>query len=101
MKVRDLFVKIILKCDLSCVIAPNVINLFQNHIIMLVEELGLVIKNRRNELKITQPHLAELANISINTLYKIERGQSNPTLEVMIKIAEVLGMELKLEINKK
>lgn len=75
--------------------------MFQNHIIMLVEELGLVIKNRRKELKITQPHLAELANISINTLYKIERGQSNPTLEVMIKIAEVLGMELKLEIIKK
>lgn len=68
---------------------------------MLVEELGFYIKNRRNELKITQPHLAELANISTNTLYKIERGKGNPTLDVMIKIAEVLGMELKLEINKK
>lgn len=68
---------------------------------MLVEEFGMIIKNRRNELKITQPHLAELANISTNTLYKIERGQGNPTLDVMIKIAEVLGMVLKLEINKK
>ncbi len=68
---------------------------------MLVKDFGLIIKNRRNELKITQPHLAELANISTNTLYKIERGQGNPTLDIMIKIAEVLGMELKLEIDKK
>jgi y4mF family transcriptional regulator len=69
--------------------------------IMLVEQLGLTIKNRRKELGITQPHLAELAQISTNTLYKIERGQGNPSLEIMIKIANVLGMEVKMEVKKK
>ncbi|MCK9236290.1 MAG: helix-turn-helix domain-containing protein [Acholeplasmataceae bacterium] len=44
--------------------------------------------------------MAELANISTNTLYKIERGQGNPTLEVLNKLAEVLGMELILEVKK-
>lgn len=68
---------------------------------MLVEQLGLTIKNRRKELGITQPHLAELAQISTNTLYKIERGQGNPSLEIMIKIANVLGMEVKMEVKKK
>lgn len=67
---------------------------------MLVKTLGETIKNRRKELSITQPHLAELANISTNTLYKIERGQGNPTLEVLNKLAEVLGMELTLEVKK-
>lgn len=67
---------------------------------MLVKIVGETIKNRRKELSITQPHLAELANISTNTLYKIERGQGNPTLEVLNKLAEVLGMELTLQIKK-
>jgi transcriptional regulator with XRE-family HTH domain len=73
----------------------------QNHIIMRLNTLGKVIKERRKSLRITQPHLAELAGVSVNTLYKLERGQSNPTIEVLIKIAEVLGMEVKLEVKQK
>ena len=68
---------------------------------MLVKYLGQTIKNRRKELNITQPHLAELAEISTNTLYKLERGQGNPSLDVLNKLAEVLGMELKLEVKRK
>ncbi len=66
---------------------------------MLVQTLGQTIKKRRKELSITQPHLAELANISTNTLYKLERGQGNPSLDVLNKLAEVLGMELTLEVK--
>jgi transcriptional regulator with XRE-family HTH domain len=44
--------------------------------------------------------LADLAEISTNTLYKLERGQGNPSLEVLEKLAEVLGMKIKLEIKK-
>ena len=68
---------------------------------MLVITIGESVKKRRKELKITQPHLAELAKVSTNTLYKLERGQGNPSLEVLNKLAEVLGMELKLEVKKK
>ncbi len=68
---------------------------------MLVKTLGEIIKNRRKELSVTQPHLAELANVSTNTLYKIERGQGNPSIGVLNKLAEVLGMELTLEVKKK
>lgn len=68
---------------------------------MLVKDFGEAIKNRRKELDITQPHLAELAQISINTLYKLEKGQSNPSLDVINKLAEVLGMELTFQVKKK
>jgi len=68
---------------------------------MLVKALGETIKTRRKELRITQPHLAELANLSTNTLYKLERGQGNPSLDVLNKLAEVLGMELTLHVKKK
>ena len=67
---------------------------------MLVNSIGSAIRQRRKELEITQPHLGELANISTNTLYKLERGQGNPSLDVLSKLADVLGMELKLEVKK-
>ena len=67
---------------------------------MLVKQLGETIKHRRKELNITQPHLAELAKVSTNTLYKLERGQGNPSLDVLNKLGEVLGMELTLEVKK-
>lgn len=63
--------------------------------------VGQSIRKRRKELGITQPHLSELANVSTNTLYKIEKGQGNPTMDVLNKLAEVLGMELKLEVKKR
>ncbi len=62
--------------------------------------VGKSIKERRKILRVTQPQLAELAGVSINTLYKIERGQANPTLATLTKIANVLGMELCLQIKK-
>lgn len=68
---------------------------------MGLSTIGNTLQARRKNLGITQPQLAELAGISVNTLYKLERGQSNPTLEVLLNIAEVLGMELKLEVKRK
>jgi len=67
---------------------------------MLAKELGVMIKQRRKELGITQPDLAELAKVGLNTLYTLEKGKGNPSLEVINKLTEVLGMELKLEIKK-
>jgi len=67
---------------------------------MLVKRIGKTIKDRRNALTITQPDLADLAQISVNTIYKIERGEANPTIEIIEKIINVLGLELKLEAKK-
>ncbi len=67
---------------------------------MPIQEIGNSIKQRRKALKITQPNLAQLANVAINSLYKIERGQANPTIDILEKITEVLGLEIKLEIKK-
>ena len=63
-------------------------------------DIGIKIKSRRKELKITQPHLAELSGLSVNTIYKIEKDQLNPTIDVVEKIAQVLGLELLLQVKK-
>ena len=61
--------------------------------------VGEQIRIRRKELGITQPHLAEIAEVSVNTLYKIERGEANPTLEVLYKLLNVLGLELQIGVK--
>ena len=66
---------------------------------MLANSIGKSVKSRRKELGITQPHLAGLAKVSTNTLYKLERGQGNPSLDVLNKLAEVLGMELVMIVK--
>jgi transcriptional regulator with XRE-family HTH domain len=64
------------------------------------KKIGKSIKARRKALRVTQQQLAQLANVSVNTLYKIERGQANPTLETLDGIADVLGMEVCLKVKK-
>jgi y4mF family transcriptional regulator len=66
---------------------------------MLTKELGKTIKERRNTLGITQVHLAELAEVNTNTIIRIENGKINPTIQVVDRIAEVLGMELTLKVK--
>lgn len=67
---------------------------------MSKKKIGKSIKARRKALRVTQQQLAQLADVSVNTLYKIERGQANPTLETLDGIADVLGMGVCLEVKK-
>lgn len=62
--------------------------------------IGEQIRLRRKELMITQPNLADIAGISVNTLYKIERGQANPTIEVLGKVLDVLGLEIGIGVKQ-
>ena len=62
--------------------------------------LGKLIQQRREHMRITQEQLAEMADIGIITLYKIETGQANPTLQSMQKITDVLGLEITLQVKK-
>jgi transcriptional regulator with XRE-family HTH domain len=66
---------------------------------MSKEVIGNSIKERRKMLRITQQELANLSGVSLNTLYKIERGQANPALETIDKIAKILGLETSLVVK--
>ena len=65
----------------------------------IMNEVGKVIKERRLSLSITQRELAALAGIGINTLTKIERGEANPSLAVIDKIFNTLGIEVEIKIK--
>ncbi len=64
------------------------------------QELINSLKDRREVLGVTQAHLAELAGVGIRTLKEIESGKGNPTVDTLIKLADVLGMELQLHVKK-
>ena len=67
---------------------------------MFIKELGNTIKERRKTLRITQAHLAELAGVNVNTIIRIENGRINPTIGIVNRIAEILGMEFTLDVKK-
>jgi y4mF family transcriptional regulator len=64
------------------------------------ESLGELIRTRRKSRNIRQADLAEMAGISPRTLRDIEKGTANPELETLLKIFEVLGLGIKVEIIK-
>jgi DNA-binding XRE family transcriptional regulator len=57
------------------------------------------VKQRREELHVTQETLAEIAGVGLRTLKLFESGKGNPTLQTVSKLAEALGMELNLRIK--
>ena len=61
-----------------------------------MEKIGIIIKERRKELGINQQELADLAGVGINSLVAIERGKGNPSLKPLLRILEVLGLEINL-----
>ncbi|MBU4000537.1 helix-turn-helix domain-containing protein [Patescibacteria group bacterium] len=53
------------------------------------------IKELRNKKGLSQEKLARLADVSYNTIVKIESGESkNPTIQTMAGIAKALGISL-------
>jgi transcriptional regulator with XRE-family HTH domain len=67
---------------------------------MMNDNLIKVLKERKEILKINQEQLAELSEVGIATLKRFESGKGNITLTNLQKIADVLGLEVRLELKK-
>lgn len=63
------------------------------------QRIGDTIKTRRKSLNITQPTLAALAGVGLNTLVAIERGNGNAKINTIMAILDTLG--LKLDVSFK
>ena len=63
-------------------------------------DIGLVIKERRALLGISQQDLSDYSGIGISTVKDLERGVGNPTLHTLQKILDVLGMEMMLQVRQ-
>jgi len=66
---------------------------------MTNEKIIKIIKERKDVLKINQEHLAEISEVGVATLKRFESGKGNITLGNLQKIADVLGLEVRLELK--
>ncbi len=63
------------------------------------KKLGQLLKNRRNELGINQIDLSEISGVALHTISDIESGKGNPTFSVLIRILDVLGLDIKIKVK--
>lgn len=57
--------------------------------------LGSRVKRKRLELNLTQERLAELADISAVYVGQIERGERHMTIDVLVKLSEILKISVE------
>jgi transcriptional regulator with XRE-family HTH domain len=65
-----------------------------------VEEIGEVIKGRRELLGLLQPQLSAISGISTRTIQLVEQGKANPSFDTLLKIAEPLGLTIQLSLKE-
>ncbi len=63
-------------------------------------ELGERIRKRRQEMKLSQESFAEKAGISVNTVSRIEGGQTAMSVEIFRKMIEILETDANLLLGK-
>jgi transcriptional regulator with XRE-family HTH domain len=64
------------------------------------ENIGHVLRKRRELLGLLQPQLAAISGVSIRTIQLVEMGKGNPSLETLIKLADPLGLQIDLSIKE-
>ncbi|RLA59888.1 MAG: XRE family transcriptional regulator [Epsilonproteobacteria bacterium] len=65
-----------------------------------LSELGKALKNRRKDLGITQKELASICNLSHNGISRIEMGESDVKLSTLLKMGQILGIDLILDLGE-
>lgn len=56
--------------------------------------IGEKIKTKRKEINLTQEYLAKELNISRQAVSKWEKGLSEPSMNNLIKISEIFGVDI-------
>ena len=115
--------KIAIRCDFYVLLWQFIVNYTQNRIllricvfvwkellifapksqyieIMIQQEIGNAIKERRKKLGINQQTLADLASVAVNTVVAIERGEGNPQLATLLTILDTLGLQIDINIKQ-
>lgn len=66
---------------------------------MNIQAISDAIIKRRKTLSVSQKELADLAGVSLHSIINLESGRGNPTLQLLLTVMEVLGMEVQLAVK--
>jgi transcriptional regulator with XRE-family HTH domain len=64
------------------------------------QKIGAIIQQRREFLSLKQEDVAEMGNVTPKTIYLVEHGKGNPSIETLQKILNVLGLEILIQIKQ-
>ena len=67
-------------------------------ILMNKAEIGRYVVERRQTLEISQTRLAALCGVSVHTLSNLETGNGNVTIDILLKVADVLGLKVGIGV---
>jgi len=62
-------------------------------------DLVRTIIERRNQLKISQTHLARIIGTRQPAISRLEKGDSNTTLNTLFKVADALDLDIALRVK--
>lgn len=71
------------------------------HEIDIMSQLGVNLTKARDFANMTQKELSEKTRIYQGDISKIERGNANPSVQTLQRLAEGMGMKLKIEFVPK
>ncbi|WP_010232714.1 helix-turn-helix domain-containing protein [Gillisia marina] len=64
--------------------------------------IATIVKEKRNDLKFTQQELADISNISLRSIQRIEKGEVNPRMHTLKSLSKCLDFSLDfLDCNDK
>lgn len=59
------------------------------------------LRRRRNGLGLTLRDMAQMSGLGINTLSRMERGQTSPALHTLLLVADILGLEVEVRPRRR
>ena len=67
---------------------------------MNLPEIAKTIRTRRESLNLRQEDLAEMSGVATKTIHSVEAGTSNPSLKTLLKLSDILGLEIMVQVKK-
>ncbi|RYQ41641.1 helix-turn-helix transcriptional regulator [Bifidobacterium pseudolongum] len=76
---------------------PKVAQLYEQECRRL--DAAVAVSRAREQAHLTQEQLAERSGLSRNTIIRIERGNTNPSMKTLDRIARAMGKQVHLSIG--
>jgi transcriptional regulator with XRE-family HTH domain len=67
---------------------------------MDLKVFGQIIREKRNAIGLKQEELSQQSGVAIKTIHSIELGKGNPSLKTILRIFEILALDLLIVASK-
>lgn len=76
------------------------LHLSKTYQLMDLKVFGQIIREKRNTIGLKQEELSQQSGVAIKTIHSIELGKGNPALKTVLRIFEILALDLIIVASK-